>query len=574
MPTERPSHEASEIAGRPLADKSAWILFFVALAVRMSLLGLSPVRDELFHVLAARSLLIDGDLLIEGSVPYTRAWPFTYLVAGLFRVFGESLLVARMPGVVAGAGLVAAAFLWTKRNVGARAAWIAALLLCFDSAGVLLSQFNRFYGLHAFLFFLGTVAVYEAASADRQQPTRIIYGAAALAALIASYLLQATTAIGALGIVVWLAIVQGPAVFRTHVLGSRRVLVGASVVAVLTMSIVVFSDIFSDHWALFRSADNWAQARSGDYIYYHRVLAFSYPTLWSLFPVLAVVAFASAARPAGFCTALFAVPLFALSFGGMKSPRYIYFLMPFFFMLAGMALTDAYSWLKPKLRTLVAERGKLNRWPKVASAVTHVVLIGTVLMAVGSNRGLVRTAQVLTAGSVDVDVAGRRTDWNSAIGQLRPRADSAAVVVSSSPLSALYFLNRLDVSLHSTDLIATAGRLPEFSIPEWYVQRPTISEPESLAWVVSCYPSGLIIVEDSHWRKDWVVRNELADYMVSGLEMIAVPEQWGLHVFRWQTADPPESGLDCTAASRALGAIRRDEASPGHGVTMALPQGG
>ena len=122
--TERgrdPSSPASRIVSRLvglLTRRSALILFLLALAVRLIHLARSPHRDELFHVMAALSLLADGDLSVDGGSPYNRAWSFTYLIAGLFRLFGESLVVARLPGVLAGAGLVAILFLWVRKNAG------------------------------------------------------------------------------------------------------------------------------------------------------------------------------------------------------------------------------------------------------------------------------------------------------------------------------------------------------------------------------------------------------------------------------------------------------------------------
>jgi hypothetical protein len=57
----------------------------IALTVRLIQLDHAPWVDELFHMLAARSLLTDGTLHINGTVEYTRAWVFTWLLAGLTR---------------------------------------------------------------------------------------------------------------------------------------------------------------------------------------------------------------------------------------------------------------------------------------------------------------------------------------------------------------------------------------------------------------------------------------------------------------------------------------------------------
>src|SRR5438128_1338635 len=100
---------------RPAAVAAPLAVFAVALVVRLIGLHHTPYVDELNHVMAAHSLLARGAMeLTPGGEPYTRARLFTYLIAALFRVFGESLVVARMPAVIAGATIVAVLFVWVR----------------------------------------------------------------------------------------------------------------------------------------------------------------------------------------------------------------------------------------------------------------------------------------------------------------------------------------------------------------------------------------------------------------------------------------------------------------------------
>ena len=84
----------------------------LALVLRIVNLGHTPYIDELYHMLASHSLLTDGTLLIPGGDPYDRAWGFTYAVAAMQRLFGETLVVGRSVAVVAGTGLVVTLFAW------------------------------------------------------------------------------------------------------------------------------------------------------------------------------------------------------------------------------------------------------------------------------------------------------------------------------------------------------------------------------------------------------------------------------------------------------------------------------
>jgi hypothetical protein len=92
---------------------------------RLTSLDHNPHEDELTQLLAARSLLADGTLAIDGGQPYTRAWVYTYLVAGAFRVGGEGLPVGRLPAVLFGTLLVLALFVWLRGPAGRAGAWAA-----------------------------------------------------------------------------------------------------------------------------------------------------------------------------------------------------------------------------------------------------------------------------------------------------------------------------------------------------------------------------------------------------------------------------------------------------------------
>jgi uncharacterized membrane protein len=116
--------------------------------------------DELYHVLAASAWLTEGELQIaEGQ--YDRAALYTKLIATCFALFGESLVVARLPSLLAGIALVVSVFLWTRSVAGTAGAWLAGLLLCISPEGIDASQFARFYALHSLLCWLGAIGVYE-----------------------------------------------------------------------------------------------------------------------------------------------------------------------------------------------------------------------------------------------------------------------------------------------------------------------------------------------------------------------------------------------------------------------------
>jgi 4-amino-4-deoxy-L-arabinose transferase-like glycosyltransferase len=105
--------------------RSPWlapvIIAILAVGTRLSEIDRVASFDELYHLLAARGWLQEGEFRIADGV-YEPAQLFTMLVAASFALFGESIEVARMPSVLAGAALVVLAFLWTREVAGASAA--------------------------------------------------------------------------------------------------------------------------------------------------------------------------------------------------------------------------------------------------------------------------------------------------------------------------------------------------------------------------------------------------------------------------------------------------------------------
>ena len=86
-------------------------------------LGRLPQPDELHHAIAARGLLAHGiPSIAEGQ--YDRVLLHSWMVAGAYALFGDSLAVARLPSVLCMAVLVGLMFVWLRREAGSLAAWL------------------------------------------------------------------------------------------------------------------------------------------------------------------------------------------------------------------------------------------------------------------------------------------------------------------------------------------------------------------------------------------------------------------------------------------------------------------
>ena len=187
------------------------LLMSLAAAVRMVDIDRLPSTDELYTVLAARGWAETGAAAIGEGV-YGRAQLFTVAIGYLFRLFHDSIVVARLPSVVAGSLLVAGVFVWTRSVAGSLAAWIAAGLLCFSPLHILISQFARFYALLGLTIWLGSIGIYTLVERRPPAGTAMLLALGSALCLLLALHLQILTAFVIAGLSLWLVLRRRPAV--------------------------------------------------------------------------------------------------------------------------------------------------------------------------------------------------------------------------------------------------------------------------------------------------------------------------------------------------------------------------
>jgi hypothetical protein len=175
------------------------------------------------------------------------------------------------------------------------------------------------------------------------------------------------------------------------------------------------------------------------------------------------------------------------------------------------------------------------------------VLLGSALFAAGGSAATSFSYKMLTVPDAEWEwflVAPYRgwPDWRAAAVELDDRVREAEVVLASSEINALWALGRVDLILRRST--TRAGVLREFA--HWRkVPVPVISTAESLATVMACTASGLVVVEWMHWRNDWGVPDGAADFIEENLEVVPVSERHGLMVFAWENEATPARAEDC-----------------------------
>jgi 4-amino-4-deoxy-L-arabinose transferase-like glycosyltransferase len=522
------------------------VLATVALLARGVALDHLPWTDELYTMLAARGWLETGMPAIQGGGVYDRADLFTILTAGFLALLGDNLVVARLPAVLAGTFLVLAVFLWTRAVCDTRTAWIAGLFMALAPLSIQVSQFARFYTLHALLFWLAAIAVY--ATVDWWPSWRsVVAAAAAVVCLWFAQQLQLTTLIGAVGICAWLGVaVVLPWIWRQP--GARRLwwFLGLVLVGVGCLLVLALSGTAGELFERYRWTPLHNAALRNQVWFYHINLIERWPTLWPIFPFTVLIAVAAWPRPALFCTLIFAITFLALSFGGMKHLNYLFIVYPFLFVIWAIAIAQAWPYLRRAVlavtdRALRQIAPELRRGP--ASAILIALAIGFLILANGAPA---RTLLKPLGLALNRDVI--QIDWRSAQATLQPWLDQAEVVLTPNDVHALYYLDRYDIAVNGSRLSEFEG--DEFD-PDPRTGRPVISSLASLAQVIECIPSGLIVTDDLMFGADWGLDPAMLELLEERARPVDAPPD--LHAFYWEHPPAPAPSEACAGIPRKTG---------------------
>jgi hypothetical protein len=288
-------------------------------------------------------------------------------------------------------------------------------------------------------------------------------------------------------------------------------------------------------WKSFRYSPGWAEFAKDNYRYYHDWFLKYYPALWTLFPVAVVVVLVRKPSPGLFSAVIFVVGIILHSLAGAKTSRYITYLFPFMFVIWGVVSVAAVSWLRSVVDQLIEQSiPPLVPTRYVLSPAIVAVILLTVLLG---NEAFYVAARMITDKEPGVAAAqGYRgySDWNAASATLSPLAAEASAIITSTAPKALYYFGRSDAEINGQQLIFKGRKLPEFGLDPRF-GRPIISRPESLALVMRCLETGLVVVERSHWRNGWAVVDDTANFIEARMEPVAMPPEAKLVVYKWRS---------------------------------------
>jgi hypothetical protein len=546
------SHEPSVKERTPawLSLEELWIpvaLGLLALGLRSVHLNHAPNLDEINHIMAARQYLADGTLEVLGE-PYVRARFFTFWVIGLMSVFGDSLAVARLPGVIPGALGVVVLYVFVRWQAGRLAGAVAGLLLATWPTAIYLSQTSRFYALHSLAFLAAAVALYAATLPAWKLRFRALAVALAIPPLALAWHLQPVTLLGGVGLGLWVVGSLTHEVLTSRRVGTRRLALwmggGALVLGVPALAWLLTSDWFAGMWRLFHYAPAWAEQYRTEFTFYHRRIQRDYQALWTVLPLVLLVAGARRPRLTLFASTVFFVALALHSFAAWKVERYLFYALPYFFIVSGVAIAAAIAWFPGAVQSLIRGDGSsrlsqsLVRSAQVGLGITALAFF---LWTNGAFRGTVRILDRDPDSAQITRSYGSTPAWGAAVAAVAPYlGDPSFVFLGVTSLPAHFHVGRVDF---------TIGQVPgkAYEITPTYEpssEREGIGEiwsPEALDRVMACHPHGIALIDASNWRIPWGVTDPIANLLEARAQDLGFPDRWGMIGFRWDSPVDPHS---------------------------------
>ena len=534
------SLRTNDLAAPASLGSVAWpvALFLVALLIAVARIVHQPEFDELYHILAARGWLETGRFAIaEGA--YNRAGMFTLLIAGFFRLFGESVVVARVPSVLAYAVLVSVFFAWMRRQTTPLAAWLASILLLCSPFIVELATFIRFYAIQV-TCFVAAVILIQITLADRPgiRASAVRLAAAAVLLAVAVYL-QVVSLIGILGLMLWLALELAGPWYLARSRGVRLLLPLAAVaLAAVMLFLLVQGGMAGSMLQRFRSVPEFQQDTVNQFWFYHFWLVLYYPLLWVVFPFLLLASLAAFPQMARLCGSIFIVGFLLNSFAGSKDTRYLAYAFPFLFAIFGMGIAA----LWPSLRAWVSSTLWRVFPPPASSGAKSrcegLVLVVGLLFVVLANGATPRFVTMLAG--IRLPPQPPLVNWRAAEPELRPWLDQSDVVVTNDELSALYYLGGYDVLIYPSRL----SELPDKSefARDPRTGRPVIASAAALRATFDCFKTGLVVLDRVRLGS---ARPGVAEFLSKELKPLPLQRNWTVDAYVWDHQPSAEDQAFC-----------------------------
>lgn len=332
-------------------------------------------NDEYFHLDAATGYLKTGEFVLwdflkeEPVTEYTRAYPYTYLVAITFSILETNEFAARLPSLIFGLLLFPLIY-WIAYHLSKNhlVALASLILVVFEQALIWSSRISRMYSMFIFFFLLSSFLIFLGIEKKKIRWQYLVPG---LIFLYVSYIVHESTLLVALGFFIYFLL---NSIYEFFVKKNRKwnkyyILTLVFLAGLLAGGTVQFfiEPMVPDNYFELRADPNW------EYLLYPvKQLRIQY-FAWAVI-LLGLFASWQWNRLRIFCySMILPVVLFFTFFAGRyPAKKYILFIIPFVLILYADAI---YNILKKMLKNktaitiifvvLILLTGPIYSWPGI-----------------------------------------------------------------------------------------------------------------------------------------------------------------------------------------------------------------
>jgi hypothetical protein len=419
--------------------------------------SLSFYYDEADNALVARTYLDTGRFQLPSGFFAPNGMTYKWTTAQLFRFFGESEWVARLPSALFGVLTTILIYLWGLRWFGPGVGGVSAFLFAIWPWSVTWGRVGRFYGLQQFLFFLLVVAVWRllekdccrstpGMDSDREPPQhwswrKEIFALVPVVLLSALSLLTSMTTIHALTFfplyllsrLIWCRCAEDGSAFEF-----RRTMAYIGVCLLLVLLVIVGLLTYASD--LVRGILTGTRGNPIIPLFYLSFLRanFGLSFVLCLF-VGAAVAFIRG-RPGLMVVAATLGPILAHTFAVPHyRDRFIYYVFPFLLYLVSLPI----GWSVDRMARFFRDRDLACPFGNVSLAVSIVILALMIRSCVQNVFLAQRSTASIVSGS-PYTLAREVADFRGAAKSVLPLGPDVRVVTTDAVL-AHYYLGRADI---------------------------------------------------------------------------------------------------------------------------------
>ena len=367
------------------------LVFVVGIFLRFYHLGKAGFWwDELYHVMAAKSLLTDGSLHVTLMGDYTRAYPITLLTALMFKLFGINEFVGRAFFSLINLVFIVTASFIIKRFFTRGTALLFFIVMCLSPFEIVLARECRMYSLFQFTYFMGAFLMYIGLEADvierrnRMNLERLL-GVDFLYLLLGGIALFFSSKLHSLTynfvFVLYgyclVMIIQGLVKKDFQLYHLKYLSITAVVPIMVYVLYLIKPQFFEEMWVAGTTIPVWWPTSRDTISFYRYFLSDNYPTLFFLYPISALLLITKFRKRGLFVVLNFVILFVVHSFVFQrKLDRYIFYIFPFFVLGSSYFCSEIIRYISTYINSTTQKSLFITKAVMVLSALIAFNAIG------------------------------------------------------------------------------------------------------------------------------------------------------------------------------------------------------